>query len=159
MLETTLIIISILLGLGGIIGSIMPALPGPPLSFIGLLLLHFTRGDVFSTGELLTLGILTVIAVALDYALPVMGAKMYGASRHGIIGSIIGMFAGLFTFALPGMFIGMFLGAVIGEYIAGKKTAQAMKAGTASFVGGIAAMALKLGLCIVMLGYIMFNLS
>ncbi len=159
MLEISLIIIAVLLAIGGIVGSIVPALPGPPLSFIAMVLLHFARGDVFSSAELLTFGILTVMAVVLDYILPIMGAKMYGASRYGIIGSVIGMFAGLLVFALVGMFIGMFLGAVIGEYIAGKKTSQAMKAGTASFLGGIAAMALKLGICIVMLGYVLFNLS
>ena len=57
------------------------------------------------------------------------------------------------------MLAGMFLGAVIGEYIAGKKTGQAVKAGTASFMGGIAAMALKLSLCIVMLFFILVNIA
>ena len=160
MLEVILIIIAVLLGLAGIVGSVMPALPGPPLAYMGILLLDFTMGgEVFSNTTLIALGLLTVAAVAMDYALPAMGAKLYGASKCGIIGSAVGMIAGLLVFAFIGMMVGMFLGAVIGEYIAGKKTGQAVRAGTASFMGGIAAMALKLSISIVMLFFILLNIT
>jgi len=160
MLEVSLITIAVLLGIAGVFGSVMPALPGPPLGYIGLLLLHFSRGgEVYSTTLLVVFGFLTVAAVVLDYALPAMGAKLYGASKYGVIGSAIGMLVGVLFFAFVGMLAGMFLGAVIGEYIAGKKTGQAVRAGTASFLGGVAAMALKLSLCIVMLFFILINLT
>jgi uncharacterized protein YqgC (DUF456 family) len=160
MLEVTLIVIAVSLGIAGVVGSVMPALPGPPLGYIGLLLLHFTLGgEVFSTSFLLIFGLLTVAAVAMDYALPALGAKMYGASKYGVIGSMVGMIVGLLVFAFVGMMAGMFLGAVIGEYMAGKKTGQAVKAGTASFLGGVAAMALKLTLCVVFLFFILINLT
>lgn len=160
MLEVSLITIAVLLGIAGVFGSVMPALPGPPLGYIGILLLHFTRGgDVYSTAFLVVFGFLTVAAVVMDYALPAMGAKLYGASKYGVIGSALGMLVGLLLFAFVGMLAGMFLGAVIGEYIAGKKTGQAVKAGTASFIGGVAAMALKLSLCIVMLFFILIKLT
>jgi len=160
MAEGILIALAVLLGLAGIVGSVMPALPGPPLAYIGVLLLHFSRGgDVFSNTTLIVLGLVTVAAIVLDYALPAMGAKLYGASRYGVIGSAVGMLVGLIFGAFIGMMLGMFLGAVIGEYIAGKKTGQALRSGTASFMGGVAAMALKLSLCIVMLFFILVNIT
>jgi uncharacterized protein YqgC (DUF456 family) len=160
MLEIALIVLAVGLGIAGIVGSVMPALPGPPLGYMGLLVLHFARGgEVYGTTFLLIFGLLTVAAVVMDYALPAAGAKMYGASKYGIIGSAVGMIAGLLVFAFIGMMAGMFLGAVIGEYIAGKKTGQAVRAGTASFLGGVAAMALKLTLCIVFLFFILIKLA
>ena len=159
MLEVTLIVIAVLLGIAGIVGSVMPALPGPPMGYIGLLLLHFARGgEVYSTTFLIIFGLMTVAAVLMDYALPALGAKIYGASKYGIIGSAVGMIIGLLVFAFIGMMAGMFIGAVIGEYMAGKKTGQAMRAGTASFLGGVASMALKLTLCIVFLFFILIKI-
>ncbi|MFC1549322.1 DUF456 domain-containing protein [Nitrospirota bacterium] len=160
MLEVSLIVLAVSLGVLGVVGSVMPALPGPPLGYIGLLLLHFARGgEVYSASFLIIFGLLTVAAVLMDYALPAAGAKIYGASKYGIIGSVVGMIIGLLVFAFIGMMAGMFLGAVIGEYMAGKKTGQAMRAGTASFLGGVAAMAIKLTLCVVLLFFILINLT
>jgi len=160
MLEVSLTVIALTLGIAGIVGSVMPALPGPPLGYIGLLTLHFSRGgDVYGNSFLIAFGLLTVAAVVMDYALPAIGAKAYGASKQGIIGSVVGMVIGLMVFAFIGMMAGMFLGAVIGEYIAGKKTGQAVRAGTASFLGGVAAMALKLTLSIVFLFFILIKLT
>lgn len=159
MLEVIFITLAVALAVAGIIGSILPILPGPPMGYAGILLLHFARGDVFSNAFLITFGFLTAAAVVIDYALPAVGAKMYGASKYGVIGSAIGMIVGLIVFSLPGMFIGMFAGAVAGEYLAGKKTREALKSGTASFAGGVAATALKLVLCVVMLFYVLINLT
>lgn len=159
MLEVMFIIVAVALGIAGILGSVMPAIPGPPLGFAGLLVIHFVNGGIFPTGFLVLMGALTVAAVLMDYALPLLGAKMYGATKFGIAGSFIGMLAGLLILNLPGMIVGMFLGAVTGEYIAGQKTGQALRSGTASFVGGLSAMALKLALSIVMAVYIVLNIT
>lgn len=158
-METILIIVAVLLSIAGIVGSIAPIIPGPPLSYAGLLILHFARGGIFSTTFLVVMGIIAIAAVIIDYALPVYSAKMFGAHKYGMIGSAIGMFVGLVVFAFVGMMVGMFLGAVIGEYLAGKKTGQALKSGTASFLGGIAAMAAKLAICLVMTFYLLANIT
>ena len=158
MVETIIILVALLLAFVGLIGSVLPALPGPPLGYAGMLLLHFGLGDVFSNGLLLVFGGLTIVAVALDFVLPLIGAKVYGASRHGIIGSTVGMLVGLLLFNVIGMFAGMFIGAVTGEYLAGQKTRQALRSGWASFAGSMAAMGMKLALCIAITFEIIVNI-
>jgi uncharacterized protein YqgC (DUF456 family) len=159
-METLLLIIASLITIAGIIGNVLPVLPGTPLNYAALLILHFARGgEVFSMGFLLVIGGLTIASVALDYVMPVIGARAYGASRHSMWGSVIGMLMGLVVFSFPGMFIGMFLGAVVGELISGKKGGEAFKAGFASFLGSLAASMLKLGLSVVMAVYFFANLA
>ena len=122
---------------GGILGSVVPFLPGPPLSYTGLLLLHFTEKHQFSGRFLIIWAIVTVIVYLTDYAIPVWGTKHFGGSKQGIWGSIIGLIAGIFFFPPLGIIIGPFAGAVIGEFIAGKNSTAALKSGCGSFIGFI----------------------
>ncbi len=133
----------------GLLGCVIPALPGPPLSYVGLLLLHFTDKHEFSTPLLLVLLALVVLVTVLDYVVPMLGSKYLGASKWGTRGSFIGTIVGLFF--LPwGIIVGPFLGAFIGEKMGKKDTGQAVVSGIGSMLGFLFGTALKCALC----GYI-----
>ncbi|MBN2524444.1 MAG: DUF456 domain-containing protein [Bacteroidales bacterium] len=145
-----LLIFSIIIILLGFIGCLLPILPGPPLSFIGILLIHFTKFADFTAGELLFLGLFALIVQILDYIVPAWGTKKFGGSRYGTWGSILGLIAGLFFLPAIGPFGiitilgGPFVGALIGEKIAGKNSNEAMRAAFGSFVGFLAGTFMKL---------------
>lgn len=143
-MDYVLIILGILLMLGGILGSVLPMLPGPPLSFIGLLLLHFTSKYQFSTKFLVIWAIVTALIILADYLIPIWGTKKFGGSKRGVWGSIFGLLAGLFFFPPFGIIIGPFIGAVAGELTAGKDTGTALKSGFGSFIGFVISTLLKL---------------
>jgi uncharacterized protein YqgC (DUF456 family) len=158
-MEIALLILASILTIIGVIGNIVVILPGTPLNYISLLVLHYARGgEVFSTTFLVVFGVLTAVSLAVDYLMPLLGAKLHGVSRWGVGGSIIGMLVGLVVLSLPGMILGLFSGAVIGEIIARKKTGEAIKAGIATFVGSLTAMIFKFGLSLVMAVYFFANL-
>lgn len=115
-MDITLIIIGSLFIIAGIVGCIVPVLPGPPLSYIGLLLLHFTKIADFSTFTLIATALAAIIATILDYVVPVWGTKKAGGSKWGIRGSGLGLIIGLF-FAPIGIFVGPFIGALLGELL------------------------------------------
>jgi len=99
---------------------LLPILPGPPLSYLGLLLLHLTVSVEFSTKFLISWGIITVLVSVFDYIVPILGTRYFGGSKYGIWGSVAGLLAGMF-FPPLGLIIGPFMGAVAGEIIAGNK--------------------------------------
>jgi len=149
-----LIIIGFILLILGIIGCIAPVLPGPPLNFLAMLAIQFARhGEAFTTHELIIWGTITVIITVLDYFIPVVGAKKYGASKVAVWTSIIGLFVGLIFFPPLGMFVGAFLGAVAGEFLVGKKKTDALKAGWGVFVGTMVGIGFKLAASIGMSFY------
>ena len=154
MLEIAVIIVGSILIFLGVAGSLLPLLPGPPLSFIGLLLLALVRA--FSsplTPALITvMGLLTVAAVAADHIIPVWGARRYGASKWGLWGSVAGMVIGIF-FSPWGMLLGGLVGAVVAEWLAYRETGQALRAGWGVIVGILLGTVLKLVLSAVMAYY------
>lgn len=115
-MDIVLLIIGIILILAGIVGCILPVIPGPPLSYAGLLLLHFTSKADITVFALVLTAILAVAATILDYIVPVWGTKKAGGSKWGTRGSGLGLIVGLF-FAPIGIFVGPFLGALLGEII------------------------------------------
>ena len=143
-MDYVLIVFGIIFIVGGILGCVLPIIPGPPLSYVGLLLLHFTERYQFSSRFLVIWGILTIVVYALDYLIPAWGTKKFGGSKRGVWGSIIGLLLGLFFFPPLGIIIGPFLGAVIGELSAGKDSSSALKSGFGSFLGFLAGTLLKL---------------
>lgn len=151
--EILVIVIGSLLSILGIIGCIFPALPGPPLNYIALLLIHFTGIYEFTTTFLIVYLIINIVVQALDYVLPVYGAKRYGASKKGIWGSVIGIVLGFFFFPPFGVILGALIGAVAGELIAGKKESEAMRAGFATFIASLIMMVTKLVLSAIMTFY------
>lgn len=146
MIETLVISIGIILSLAGILGCIIPALPGPPLNYAALLLLLLIPEIDISSDLLLVTGILTSIVLVLDYVLPIWGAKIYKVSSWGIWGSIFGMILGLIFFPPFGLIIGTFLGAVLGEVLSGKSNSEAMRAGIITFIFSLVAIVMKLSL-------------
>ena len=145
-MEIALYIISGALILGGLVGCILPALPGLPVAYAGILALHFTERVQFTTGELVFLTAIMLVAQVLDYFLPAWLTKKVGGSKLGTIGSIVGLIVGLF-FPPFGLIIGPFLGAIAGELLNGEGTKTALKSGMGSFVGFILTTGLKIGVC------------
>lgn len=143
-MEYFLIITGAILIILGIAGCVLPVLPGPPISYVGLLLLHFTDKYQFTNEFLLIWALVTIAVTLLDYYIPIWGAKKFGASKPGIWGSVIGMILGLLFFPPWGIILGPFAGAVVGELIVGKKSGEALKAGFGSFVGFLGGTLLKL---------------
>lgn len=149
-------IVFIILGgifmLVGIIGCVLPILPGPPLSFIGLLFLQLQHDPPFKTNFLLIWTGITIGVVLIDYFIPAYGTKRFGGSKWGVWGTFIGLIVGLF-FAPFGIVLGPLLGALIGELIAGKTSKQAFVAAMGSFVGFLLGTLLKFCACVVMTYY------
>lgn len=143
-MDYVLIGLGIILIVSGILGCVLPIIPGPPLSYIGLLLLHFTERYQFSTRFLIIWAIITAVVYALDYIIPAWGTKKFGGSKRGVWGSIIGLVIGLFFFPPFGIIVGPFVGAVVGELTAGKDSGAALKSGFGSFLGFLAGTLLKL---------------
>lgn len=130
----------------GLLGCILPMLPGPPLAYAGMLLLHLTDRVQFTTGQLLVWLLVVVATVVLDYVTPLLGSKYSGGSKWGERGCIIGTVVGLF-FAPWGIIIGPFVGAVVGELLGDKELSQALKSGFGSFLGFLFGTVLKMGVC------------
>jgi uncharacterized protein len=134
-MDILFIVLGAILIIAGILGSMLPFLPGPPLSYAGLILLHFTERFHFSSRFLIIWAIITALTYLIDYIIPIWGTKRFGGSRQGIWGSLIGLVAGIFFFPPLGIILGPFAGAVIGELIAGKNSSAAFRAGLGSFIG------------------------
>jgi hypothetical protein len=139
-----LITIGLIFTLAGILGCVLPMLPGPPLNYLALLLLQFTANHQFSNKFLIVWAIISILVVIMDYLIPIWGTKKFGGSKQGVLGSVIGLVAGLFIFPPFGIIIGPFAGAVVGELIAGKETGAAFKSGFGSFIGFLAGTLIKL---------------
>lgn len=145
-MDIALLIIAFVLMLVGIVGCIVPGLPGTPIAYAGLWIAQATDRIDFSWQFLLIWGIVVVIISVLDYIVPAWGTKKYGGTKWGVWGSTIGVFIGLFFGAL-GVILGPLVGAIIGELIAGKELEAAFKAGWGSFIGILFGTILKLVAC------------
>jgi len=150
-----------LLVLVGLAGVILPALPGLPLVFAGMLLAAWADGfERIGVWSLIALGVLTAISFVVDFWATAVGAKRVGASRLALVGTVVGTFVGLF-FGLPGLFAGPFVGAVVGELIARRDLrpggiGQATRVGIGTWVGIALGVALKLALAVLMLAVFAF---
>lgn len=139
------LVIGSLLILLGLAGSVLPVLPGPTLSFIGLFLVALVRhfSPPLTPTLIIFMLIITMVVTVMDYFIPLIGAKKYGTSKWGIYGSIVGMIIGVF-FSPLGMLLGALIGAVLVEWIVTRKEEQALKAGWGIFIGSIFGSILKL---------------
>lgn len=143
-------ILLILLGavclLVGLLGCVLPALPGPPISYLGLLLLHCTDKVQFTTSQMLIWLALVVVIQMLDYVVPMLGTKYSSGSKWGSWGAFLGSIFGLFF--LPwGLIFGPFVGAVLGELLGDNSLHQALKSGIGSLIGFLFGTILKLIFC------------
>ena len=113
-MEYVYTILSSLLAFVGLLGAVLPVLPGPPISFAALLLLLLCDGNDISVLQLVIAGVFAVLITVLDYIAPVWFTKKYGGSKAGMWGATIGLLLGFFAGPL-GVIIGPFLGAFLGE--------------------------------------------
>ena len=147
MVEIVLIAVGLILIVAGLAGCVLPILPGPPLSFLGLIAIWAARGwnaEAFGGTGVIVLGAAAAVTTVLDYLTPAWGAKRYGASRKGVWGSILGMIAGMIWFPPFGMILGAFAGAFLGEVLSGKEGTEATRAAWGVFLGTILGIFLKL---------------
>ena len=160
-MDITLAILGLILVLIGFAGSILPVIPGPPISWAGFLLLRWTdyinRGAEGYENALWILLFIVVVVTILDYVVPILGTKKYGGSKRGVWGATLGVVVGLF-FGPPGIIIGPFLGAYIGEISSGKKDREALRAAWGSFVGFLMGVGMKLMTCGVILFFYIWHL-
>lgn len=152
MIEILWISVGLILLLGAIIFSFLPPIPGPPLAWISLLLLHLTNESIeFSTTTLTILAAITVFVVIIDNFIPIWSTKKMGGSKAGIRGSMVGIFVGIFFFPPIGIIIGPMIGAIVAELlIENKDFLTALKSGLGAFFGFLLGIGLKLGLSLYM---------
>ncbi len=151
-MTTTLWIVAVLLILVGVAGTVLPALPGVPLIFGGVLLAAWIDDfQRISVVTVIVLAVLAVIGIVIDYVAAAISAKRAGASKQGIIGAAIGTVAGVFT-GLWGLLFMPLVGAAVGEFLAHKDALRAGKVGAATWFGLLIGTAIKLAIAFTMVG-------
>lgn len=154
--QTLYYLLAGVLVLAGVAGTILPALPGVPLVFAGLLLAAWA-GDFETVGvaTIVVLALLTALSIVVDVLAAAMGAQRVGASRLALIGAVVGTFGGMF-FGPLGLLGGPFIGALVGELIHVRELRQATRVGVGTWLGIVLGTALKLGLAFAMLALFAF---
>jgi hypothetical protein len=142
-MDYILLALAIILLITGIAGCLLPVLPGPPLSYLGIVLLHLTRFADISKNLFIILGVVAVVVTVIDYVVPIWGTRQFGGSKYGMRGATVGLIIGLFL-GPPGIIIGPFIGAVVGELIFKDDFKYAIKAGFGSLLGFLTGVGLKL---------------
>nr|WP_314898303.1 DUF456 domain-containing protein [uncultured Flavobacterium sp.] len=152
-MDIVLLILGFSFMITGIFGSFLPVLPGPSISWVGLLLLYFTDAVPANYWILGIALLITVVISVLDYVIPSRGTKKFGGSSYGIWGTNIGLIIGILAPIPFGFLIGPFVGALIGELFFGSKDhKRALKAATGSFIGLLASSFMKFVVCVMYLG-------
>ncbi len=126
----------------GLAGCIVPIVPGPPISYLGILFLHWTEKVQFDQKFLTTWAILVAGVTLIDYLTPILGTKKFGGTRRGTWGATIGLIVGLF-FGPVGIILGPFVGAVAGEMTQSDDFNKALKSGLGSLIGILIGTGLK----------------
>ncbi len=151
-MTTALLIIALVLALVGLIGSVLPVLPGPTLSWVGWLLVYFAGKEVAVDGEaaavsltsVVVWGIVLVVVSLLDNFGSTWLTSRMGGSKWGTRGCFIGMLVGMFCFPPIGLIVGPFVGAFVGEILGNASTGRALKVAFISFIAFLLTTGLKL---------------
>lgn len=146
------LLIAVLLSLTGIVGAIVPALPGPPLSFASFLTVYFICPGTISTELLTWMLVLTIVVSVLDYVAPIWLTKVGGGSKAAIWGSTLGLIAGLFFMPI-GLIVGPLAGAFFGEMTNNSSLGKATRVALMSFVSFLLTTGAKLVLSALMTFY------
>ena len=152
MSDYVLLILGIILMILGIMGCLVPVLPGPPISYLGLIMLHVTRFGQFTTTVLVSLAAIAIVVTILDYIVPIWGTRKFGGSKYGIRGATVGLIIGLFLGPV-GIIVGPLIGAIVGELIFKDDMKYAIKAGFGSLLGFLTGIGLKLAASFVITFY------
>lgn len=151
-MTTALWIVAIAMIAVGVVGTVLPALPGVVFVFGGIVLAAWIDGFTRISGWMLgVLAVLAALGLLVDLVVPAVSARRVGASRSGIVGAAIGTVAGIFT-GLVGLIFMPLAGAVIGELVARRDALRAGQVGLATWLGLLAAAVLKIALVFVMVG-------
>jgi uncharacterized protein len=149
--------LALLVMLCGLVGSIIPGLPGTPLVLVAAVAHRLYFGAASANNWVLGgLVVLTLLSFAFDYFASMVGAKKLGATWRGIVGAVVGGLIGLF-FGFPGIILGPFLGALLLEMAAGRKLKPAAQAGFGALLGLLAGAVGKLAICVAMIGLFAVN--
>ena len=151
-MDIFLVCIAALFMILGFIGSLAPILPGPPLSWVGLLILHLTNAIPMNLSFIIITFIIAIAIFILDYIIPAVGSKRFGGTRSGMIGTSIGLIVGLLAPIPGGIIIGPFVGAFIGEMMNAPNSRIAFKSAVGSFIGFLASTFIKLVVTVIYLG-------
>lgn len=151
-MDVVLLIAAIVLILGGVAGSLLPILPGPPLCYLGFWLAEWSAYADFSTNALIIWGVVVTILGILEYYIPTWGTKRYGGTKYGQNGATVGTILGIFIPPQPlWLILGPFVGAYVGELMHDRKnTNKALRSAWGSFVGFLAGTFIKVTTVIVM---------
>lgn len=138
----------------GILGSFLPVLPGPPISWLGLLLLYLTKAVPDDWWLLGITAVVALVVLGLDYVIPAVGTKKFGGTKYGVIGTTVGLIVALFfpVFGPFGIIIWPFLGALVGELLNKADGKTATKAAFGSFLGFLTGTFIKFLVAVVYLG-------
>lgn len=156
-MDTLLIVLGVLLLLGGLAGSVLPVLPGPPLSFLGILMLRFLHPPAITDSTLVGWGIMALLLTLLDYYLPIWTTARLGGSKAGVNGAGVGLVVGIFL-GPAGIILGPLVGAFVGEMLAGKPVQEALKSGLGAFLGFVGGMAAKVIYALAAIVYFIWSL-
>lgn len=153
-MDVVLLVIACLLLLAGLAGSVLPVLPGPPLGYVGLLLLKLGGYGDFSVRFFVVWALVVVAVTLFDYFLPAWMTRIFGGSRAATIGSTIGLVVGIFLLPPLGMVLFPFVGALIGELIADSENiGKAVRVAFGSFTAFIFGTGVKVAVSLVMIAY------
>ncbi|WP_299891161.1 DUF456 domain-containing protein [uncultured Lacinutrix sp.] len=152
-MDIFLTLIGVLFMCLGLVGSILPILPGPTLSWVGLLLLYLTNAVPDNSTFLILTLFIALLVFALDYIIPAIGTKKFGGSKAGMFGTTIGLIIGILSPIPGGIIIGPFVGALLGELSNKADSQTAIKAAFGSFLGFITGTFLKFIVAIVYFGF------
>jgi uncharacterized protein YqgC (DUF456 family) len=156
MLDIALYLLAAALVVGGLIGTVLPALPGLPMIFGGIWLAAAVDGyRHLGLWWLLLLGALAALGVAVDFIAASLGAKRVGASRTAIWGASLGTLVGMF-FGLPGLLLGPFAGALAGEFASSGSVLRSTHVGIGTWLGLLFGALLKLALSLLMVALAAF---
>ena len=149
-------LLALLLVAAGIAGLVLPALPGAPLLFAGLVCAAWAEDFAYvGAGWLAVLGVLAALTYPIDLAAGAVGARRFGASGRAVLGAALGALVGLF-FGLPGILLGPFVGAALAELWERRDLRQAGRSGLGATLGLALGVATKLALAFAMLGLFAF---
>jgi len=142
----------------GIVGTVLPVLPGLPLAFAGMLLVAWVDDfQHIGVGMVVLLGLLAALAMVVDFLASLLGAKRLGASKRALFGAALGTLVGLF-FGIPGLLLGPFVGGLLGELVAGSSVRRSAHIGFGAWLGFVVGSVMKITLAFSMLGVFLLAL-
>ena len=152
-MEIAFLIIALIIMIIGLVGAVLPVIPSIPIVYGGYMVYGLATGwRDYGLGMMTALGVVTLLTLLLDYLAGALGARSFGATSAGVIGSVLGAIIGLIVFNVIGMMVGIFGGAVLGELYRGRDTRDALRSGWGAFLGFLAGSAFKVVMALAMIG-------